>query len=65
MIFSEIRKNNGFSQQYLADSLGISQATVAMWETGKSVPTMKTLLKLSELFNIDIKDLYHSFSKIQ
>lgn len=53
----EIRKEKGVSQQKLADKLGISRSTVAMWETGGSEPDLDTLTKLAEYFNITIDRL--------
>ncbi|MCH4033771.1 MAG: helix-turn-helix domain-containing protein [Lachnospiraceae bacterium] len=31
----ELRKKNGYTQVTLADNLGVSKGTVAMWETDK------------------------------
>ena len=63
MIFTELRKEKYRTQQSLADAVGVKQATVAMWETGKAVPSMKNLLKLSEIMETDWKVLYTSFQK--
>lgn len=30
----ELRKENGYTQVTLAEALGLSKGTVAMWETG-------------------------------
>lgn len=50
----ELRKQNGYSQQKLADALDISQSTVAMWESGKNTPEYNTLLRISALFSVSI-----------
>ena len=34
----ELRKENGYTQVKLAEALGLSKGTVAMWETGKRTP---------------------------
>ncbi len=47
-----IRKERRLSQQQLADKLGVSRSTVAMWETGNSEPDLETLWKISEYFNV-------------
>ena len=62
-LFCEIRKEKGLTQQYLAEKLGVCQTTIAMWETGKSVPTMKNLMRLSELLGVSIEVLCRSFPK--
>ena len=45
---SEIRKKNKLSQQVLADILGISRSTVAMWETEGSQPDNDSLKAISD-----------------
>lgn len=34
----ELRKTHGYTQITLAEALGVSKGTVAMWETGKRAP---------------------------
>ncbi|MCL2532500.1 MAG: helix-turn-helix domain-containing protein, partial [Oscillospiraceae bacterium] len=46
-----------FSQQVLAEKLGVSRSTVAMWETGGAQPDHKTLLQLSALLNASIDEM--------
>ncbi len=61
--FSVIRKNKGYTQLTLAQALGLRQGTVAMWESGRSVPSMKHLLLLEELLGINASGLCRSFPK--
>lgn len=49
-----LRKQNGMSQQNLADKLSISRQTISKWESDQSLPDLDTLLKMSELFNVSI-----------
>ena len=63
MSFTEIRKGRQLTQQNLAKRLGVGQSTVAMWENGKSVPSMKNLLKLSNILEVSVSDLCASFKK--
>lgn len=60
MVFTELRKEKHFTQQRLADALGVKQSTVAMWETKKSVPSMKNLLALSGLLEVSIDTICDS-----
>nr|DAV09739.1 MAG TPA: helix-turn-helix domain protein [Caudoviricetes sp.] len=60
MVFTELRKEKHFTQQRLADALGVKQSTVAMWETNKSVPSMKNLLALSRLLEVSIDTICDS-----
>ena len=48
----ENRKRNGWSQEELADKLGVSRQSVSKWEGAQAVPDMKKILQLSELFNV-------------
>lgn len=47
----ELRKANGYTQVTLAETLGISKGTVAMWETGKRTPDYETINRLSDMFD--------------
>ena len=51
------RKRAGLTQQELADALGVTQAAVANWETGRRCPPVKTLLRLAEALGCTIADL--------
>lgn len=48
----ENRKRNGWSQEELADRLGVSRQSVSKWESAQSVPDMKRILQLAELFGV-------------
>lgn len=56
MILSEkivkLRKKNGWSQEELAEKLGISRQSVSKWESGTSIPDLDNILKLSALFDV-------------
>ena len=47
-----LRKKHGYTQVSLAETLGVSKGTVAMWETGKRTPDFETLIGLSDLFDV-------------
>lgn len=40
----------GFTQEQLAEELGVTRATVNRWETGANVPDVATIVKLADLF---------------
>ena len=47
-----LRKKSGWSQEELADRLGISRQSVSKWETGESVPDIDKIIRMSELWNV-------------
>lgn len=49
---AELRRQNGMSQEELADRLGISRQSVSKWESGQSQPEIEKLLQLSEVFHV-------------
>lgn len=56
----QLRKEKGMTQIELAQSLGVSSGTVAMWETGKRKPQFETLNKLCDLFDRNLSYLVGS-----
>lgn len=48
------RKELNLTQEYLAKELNISRQAVSKWEKGLSDPSMDNLVKLSEIFGVDI-----------
>ena len=45
----EERKKNGWSQEELAEKLGVSRQSVSKWEGAQSVPDLNRLLEMSRL----------------
>ena len=48
----ENRKKNGWSQEELADRLGVSRQSVSKWEDAQVVPDMKKILQMADVFNV-------------
>ena len=53
----KLRKENGYSQEELADKLGISRQAVSKWERAESSPDTDNLIVLARLYNISLDDL--------
>ena len=51
---AHLRIENSYTQEQLAEMLGISPQAVSKWENGKAVPEIPMLCKLSELFNCSV-----------
>lgn len=49
---TEERKKNGWSQEELANQLGVSRQAVSKWESAGAVPDLQRILQMSELFGV-------------
>lgn len=56
MLLSEkimsLRKRNGWSQEELAQQLGVSRQSVSKWESMTSIPDIQKIMAMSELFGV-------------
>jgi len=48
------------SQQEVADAIGISRSALAMYELGLRIPRDEIKMKLAQLYEIPIQDLFYS-----
>lgn len=48
----ELRKQNGWSQEELAERVGVSRQAISKWEAAQSTPELDRILTLSELFGV-------------
>ena len=51
------RKEKGFTQASLAETLGITDRAVSKWETGKSLPDASIMMELCELIGTNVNEL--------
>ena len=54
-----LRKKNGYSQEELAEKIGISRQAVSKWERAESSPDTDNLIALSRLYQVSIDELLH------
>lgn len=52
-----LRSRQGMTQEQLAERLDVSRQSVSKWESGASYPEMETILKICDLFHIDLDTL--------
>ena len=61
MAFSEnlqyIRSQAGITQEQLAEQLEVSRQSVSKWESGSSFPEMDTLLRICDLYDVNLDTL--------
>ena len=69
---TEFRKKNQYTQEALAQEIGVSEKTISSWETGRTQPDVELLKTLAALYGISIDELvygsrakrYQSFSEM-
>ena len=54
-----LRQLNKFSQEEVAERIGVSRQAVAKWEAGQSVPDILNCDALAKLYDVDLNDLIH------
>ena len=58
MIFADkltqLRKKSGWSQEDLANQMGVSRQSVSKWEGAQSIPDLDKMIKLSKMFGVSI-----------
>lgn len=53
----EYRKANGYSQEELAEKIGVSRQAISKWERSESSPDTDNLIALSRLYGVTIDEL--------
>lgn len=51
------RTKSKMTQEFVAESLGISRQAVSKWENGTAEPSTSNLIALSKLFNVTVESL--------
>ena len=55
-----LRQEAGLTQLQLAEMLNYSDKAVSKWERGESIPDLRVLIKLAEIYHISLDDLVRS-----
>lgn len=56
----ELRKQNGLSQEEVADKLGISRQAVSKWERAEASPDTDNLISLAKLYGVSLDELLNT-----
>ncbi len=54
---TELRKLNNYSQEDLAERIGVSRQTLSKYETGESLPDIEKCRQLADVFSVTVDDL--------
>ena len=57
----KFRSSSGMSQKEVSEKLGIDRSTYSCYETGKLKPDFEIIVKLSHIFDIDLRDFADEF----
>ena len=61
----QLRKEKGFSQEQLANELGISRQAVSKWERAESSPDTDNLICLAKLYGVSLDELLSTDDSIE
>ncbi len=48
----ELRKKAGYSQEQVAEMLGLSRQAISKWESGQGKPEIGSVIKLTEIYDV-------------
>lgn len=54
---TKLRRCCGYSQQQVADAVGVSRQTIANWEVNQGAPALDKAARLAELYRVTLDDL--------
>lgn len=52
------RVERNMTQKQVADRIGVRKETISNWETGKTAPTVPQLMRLCEIYEVNISDIF-------
>lgn len=58
------RKKFGFTQEQIAERLGVSRQAVAKWERGDSLPDIDNIIALADIYEVTIDSLVRNMTTI-
>lgn len=56
------RKRNGYTQEQVAERLGVSRQAVAKWERGESLPDIENVIALADMYEITVDSLVRNMA---
>lgn len=56
VVLAEKRKTN----RWLAEQLGVNEATVSRWVNNRQQPSLATFRKIADILGVNVKDLFES-----
>ncbi len=57
LFIKTLRKEKAFTQEKLAEQLGVSNRSISRWENGVNMPDFDIVIHLAKFFNVSIEEL--------
>ena len=54
---ADLRKEKSLTQEQLAEKIGVARRTISRWETGNNLPDLDLLIMLSDLYEVDLREI--------
>lgn len=61
----KLRNINGYSQEEIAEKIGISRQAYAKWEKGDTIPDIEKCAQLAAIYDITLDNLYQEQEVIE
>ena len=59
----DLRKEKNLTQQQLAELINVSDKAVSRWETGSNMPDLDLLMEISDLYEVDLREMLNGERK--
>ncbi len=53
----DLREAKGLTQEQLAQLLGVTQGTIAHWESGARTPTLMNMVKIADVLGVSLDEV--------
>ena len=60
----ELRKKEGYSQEQVAEMLGLSRQAISKWESGQGKPEIDNIIKLTEIYHVSADSILLGTEKV-
>ena len=61
LTLKELRQKKGIAQKELAKLSGVKRSTIAQYECGKIMPSLKVAVKLAKALEVSVEEIYQAW----
>lgn len=59
-----LRKQYGYTQEQIAEKLGVSRQTIAKWERGECLPDIENVIALADIYEVTVDSLVRNVAAL-